>query len=64
MTGNKTETKANMNLLLEENIDPDEIKSYMKNKNAKDTNNIKRVVCTLQAFATKEPMVRAWHSWK
>lgn len=64
MNDNKTQTKADMNLLLEENIDPEEIKDYMKNKNAKDTNMIKSVVCKLRVIGDKPLLVRAWHSWK
>lgn len=63
MQDNKTDTKASMNLLLEENIDPDEIKAYMKQKNAKDTTTMRRVVCRLREFGGKEMMVRGWHSW-
>lgn len=52
-----------MNLLLEENVDPEEIKAYMKNKNAKDTNTIRRVVARLKAFGDRQELVRAWTSW-
>ncbi|MBS1889671.1 MAG: hypothetical protein JST59_00130 [Actinobacteria bacterium] len=64
MNENKTQTKADMNLLLEENIDPEEIKSYMKNKNAKDTNMIRSVVCKLRVMGDRPLLVRGWHSWK
>ncbi len=50
MQDNKTATKASMNLLLEENIDPDEIKQFMKEQNAKDTNVMRRVVGKIRSF--------------
>lgn len=53
-----------MNLLIEENIDPEEIKAYMKQKNAKDTTTMRRVVCRLRNFGEKGMMVRGWHSWR
>jgi hypothetical protein len=52
------------NILVKEGFDPDELKDYLQEKNAKDNRIITNVVGHLKAWPNKQMMVKAFHSWK